>query len=603
VPVLSLNFEQQRAYSPTFGVIAFLRLQFREYLMTDLRTSAANGRLRRLPHWLLPLGLSLLLSVLIVLPFFWLGTASGHDFEFHAASWLDVACQWKQGVLFPRWASSMNHGFGEPRYIFYPPLSWILGAALTLLLPDAAVPILYIVLLQTFAGLSAYFLLRKLASRHAAILAGGFYAINANALLMTYIRSDFAEQLACAFFPLLLFEALRAADLLDDVPSGRRSIALFAIPFAAVWLCNAPAGVIASYSMALLFAWAALSQRSRGPLLRGISGLALGLGLTAFYLVPAAYEQRWVNIGQALSSGLLPFQNFLFTRIDDPEHTWFNWIASICALSLILLLALTALASGRFAASSGRTRNRPASTALLLLGTAATLLTLRFTLPFWTYLPKLRFVQFPWRWMSIIALMAACFLAFAMEKRRGWLWFAALCLLSVPLANFQMQNTWWDPDEMPTMHDALDNGPGFDGTDEYDPVGDDHLDLPADAPEVKILPADAADSAAPKANFQIERWSPEQKQIRVDSPREARVALRLLNYPAWRVQRNGKPLTPDRIDDLNQMVIPVGPGTSEIKVEFIRTGDRKVGNAISAISAILALFLLWGTPKQIRERS
>ena len=204
-------------------------------------------------------------------------------------------------------------------------------------------------------------------------------------------------------------------------------------------------------------------------------------------------------------------------------------------LSLILLLALTALASGRFAASSGRTRNRPASTALLLLGTAATLLTLRFTLPFWTYLPKFRFVQFPWRWMSIIALMAACFLAFAMEKRRGWLWFAALCLLSVPLANFQMQNTWWDPDEMPTMHDALDNGPGFDGTDEYDPVGDDHLDLPADAPEVKILPADAADPAAPKANFQIERWSPEQKQIRVDSPREARVALRLLNYPAWRV--------------------------------------------------------------------
>ena len=353
-----------------------------------------------------------------------------------------------------------------------------------------------------------------------------------------------------------------------------------------------------SYSL-----WAALSERSWRPLLRGISGLALGLGLAAFYLVPAAYEQRWVNIGQALASGLLPVQNFLFTRIDDAEHTWFNWIASICALSLILLLALAALASRRFAASSTAGRNRQTAVALLLLGTAATLLTLRFTLPLWTYLPKLRFVQFPWRWMSIIALMAACFLALAMEKRRGWLWFAALFLLSVPLANFQVQNTWWDPDEMPTMHDALDNGPGFDGTDEYDPVGDDHLDLSADAPEVTIVPADTADSAAPKANFQIARWSPEQKQIRVDSPGGARVALRLLNYPAWRVQLNGKPLLPDRMDDVNQMVVPIEPGTSEINVEFIRTADRKVGNAISAISAILALLLVSGKPKQIREPS
>ncbi len=603
MPVLSLSFEQQGAYSAAFGVIAFLRLQFREYLMTDLGTSAANGRSRRWSPLWLPFGLSLLLSVLIVLPFFWLGTASGHDFEFHAASWFDVASQWKQGVLFPRWASSMNHGFGEPRYIFYPPLSWILGAALTLLLPDAAVPLFYIVLVQTLAGLSAYFLLHKLASRRAAVLAAGFYAINPNALLMTYIRSDFAEQLACAFFPLLLLAALGAAELPPDAASGRRAIALFAIPFAAVWLANAPAGVIASYSMALVFASAALSLHSPGPLLRGISGLALGLGLAAFYLVPAAYEQRSVNIGQALSSGLLPVQNFLFTPINDPEHTWFNWIASICALSLIVLLALAALASRRFAASPANTRDRRASTALLLLGTAATLLTLRWTLPLWTYLPKLRFVQFPWRWMSIIALVAACFLAWAMERRRGWLWFAALCLLSVPLANFQVQNTWWDPDEMPTMHDALDNGPGFDGTDEYDPVGDDHLDLPADAPRVKILPADARDSAVPKANFEIERWSPERKQIRVESASEARVTLRLLNYPAWRVQLNGKALTPDRLDDLNQMVIPVEPGTSEIKVAFIRTADRKVGNAISAVSAILALFLLWGKPKQIREPS
>src|SRR5258708_22722918 len=99
--------------------------------------------------------------------------------------------------------------------------------------------------------------------------------------------------------------------------------------------------------MALLFAWAALTQRSWGLLPRGITGLALGFGLAGFYLLPAAYEQRWLNIGQVLSSGLLPSQNFLFTPITDVEHTLFNWISSLCALALVLLTALTSFWSVR----------------------------------------------------------------------------------------------------------------------------------------------------------------------------------------------------------------------------------------------------------------
>jgi 6-pyruvoyl-tetrahydropterin synthase related domain len=588
VPVLSLNFAGRKSKSAPF-LIAFLRLQFHERLMTAQPKSPAVGSFRRIPDWLLPLGLYVLLSFSIVLPFFWYGTASGHDFEFHAASWFDAAYQWKQGVLYPRWTSWTNHGFGEPRFIFYPPLSWMAGAALTLLLPDAAVPVVFLVLMQTFAGLFAYFLLRHLASRRAASLGAACYLFNPNALLMTYIRSDFAEQLACVFFPLLLLAALRLGNLLPDHSPRRNStIVLFAIPFACVWLSNAPAGVLASYAMALLFAWAALSERSFHPLLQGAAGLSLGFGLTSFYLLPAAYEQRWVHIGQALASGLLPYQNFLFTEINDPEHTWFNSIASLCALSLILLLCLAALASGRLRAG-GNERDRGLARALLLVGAAATLLTLRFSLPFWTYLPKLRFVQFPWRWMSIIAVVAACFVTFAIEKRRGEIWFVILVLLSVPLARFLVQNTWWDADEMPTMRDALDSGQGFEGTDEYDPEGDDHLDLPPSAPLAKALSADPEDSSA----LEILDWSPEHKLVRVNSPSPVRIALRLLNYPAWHVRVNGKTVTPERMDDVNQMVVPVEPGTSAVTVDFVRTWDRKLGNALTAVSALMAALLLW----------
>jgi hypothetical protein len=550
-----------------------------------------------LPRDLLwPFAVSLALSVLMVLPFFWLGTASGHDFEFHAPSWLDVAYQWKEGIWFPRWTAWTNYGFGEPRFIFYPPLSWILGAAVTVILPDAAVPVAFIVLVQTFAGLACYLLLRRLAARRAAIVGAAFYVVNPNALLLTYVRSDFAEQLACAFLPLLLLATFRLCDLGDSRRSG---IAPFALAFAAIWLSNAPAAVIATYSVCLLLAWAALTERSLRLVARAVAALLLGFGLAAFYIVPAAYEQRWVNIGQALSSGLLPSQNFLFTRIDDVEHTWFNWIASICAVFLILLFSLASLASRRFSAK----QPSPAAMALLLLGSVSIFLMTRWSSPFWRLLPKLRFVQFPWRWISMLALLASCFLAFVSEKRRGWLWFAGALLLTVPLANFLVVNTWWDEDEMSLQRDAIVSGRGFEGTDEYDPVGDDHLDLPVGAPLCKPLPPDDAGSETPRLEIRVDRWTAEEKRLRVAAPSRARLALRVLNYPAWHVEVNGRPTQPEHGNGVQQMVLPVDAGVSDIDVRFARTADRTAGGAVSALSAFVVVFLLRRAKNRDQRRS
>ena len=545
--------------------------------------------------WLLALGVSLATSLLAIAPFFWMGNASGHDFGFHAASWLDVAGQWREGIFFPRWTEWANYGFGEPRFIFYPPLSWMLGAALGFVFPWNAVPGIFIVIAQTMAGLCSFALARRSLSVRAALFGAACYAGNPYALLIVYMRSDFAELLACALMPLVLLTVLQLCEPRENRRRyAPRAMAFFAVVFAAVWLCNAPAGVMASYSVAIIFACAAVWEKSLRPLWRGAGGLALGFGLTSFYLLPAAFEQRWVNIAQALSSGLQPSDNFLYTMINDPEHNVFNGMASSVAILLMVMTGIAGIAAHRGIAGereSGEARRL--WRVLLLLSAAATILMIRPSSVFWEHLPKLRFVQFPWRWMAMLAVPYGYFLAAAVARRRlAWIWGAAVIVIIGGTATFLVRSAWWDSEDIPVLQEAIAKDQGFEGTDEYDPAGDDHYNLPEKAPRVQVLPAEESGGVTPKAEIRIERWTAEEKNLLVASGEPFRVALRLLNCPAWRVEVNGKTVTPQHAETNAQMILSLSPGTQRITVRFGRTSDRKLGTVISVVALLTLLALL-----------
>jgi hypothetical protein len=548
--------------------------------------------------WLLAFGASLLASALIVTPFFWLGSPSGHDIAFHAGSWLDAAGQWKEGIVFPRWAEWANHGFGEPRFIFYPPLSWMLGAALSFVAGWDTVPGAFVVVVQTLAGMCAFALARRVLPERAALFGAFCYAANPNALLIVYLRSDFAELLASAVFPLLFLVAFELVGVLEN---RERSLAggvgLFGIIFAAVWLSNAPAGVLASYSVTLVFVWAAITRKSWLPLARGAAGIALGFGLAAFYIIPAAYEQRWVNITQALSTGLLPQENFLYIQTADPEHNFFNWVASSTAVLMIFLTGAAAIAARRGVMGEGeRDEKRKLWGVLLLLSAAATLLMLRVTAILWRVLPELRFVQFPWRWMSILAAAFAVYAGALAARRRGWILMILVIMILGGTGAFLGTQGWWDGDDIPTLRAATERDDGFDGTDEYDPAGDDHSNLPAKAPLARMLPPDEDTSKIPNAIVSVVKWTAEEKILRVKAQGPLRIALRLINYPAWRVEVNGREIVPERADDYDQMIVPLGAGESRVQVHFTRTQDRTLGGVITAASLLAAMFLMRRPP-------
>jgi hypothetical protein len=568
-------------------------------------TSASNLTPNAKRVWLFALLLSLATALAIISPFFWKGNASGHDFSFHVASWMDAAAQWRDGILLPRWADGANHGFGEPRFIFYPPISWMFGAALGLVLPWIFVPAVFIILTQTLAGMCAFALGRRLFPPRGALACAVCYAANPYALLIVYLRSDFAEQLALAFFPLLFLAAAEVAGLLDSpASSARRSILFLAITFAAVWLTNAPAGVVAGYSLAMLLAWTAVTRKSWRPLLHGAAALALGFGAASFYLVPAAYEQSWVNISLALASGLQPSQNFLYSVIADAEHNAFNRIASHTAVLMVVLTAVFAALSLPRGRSNPRPLPKSLWSVLVALSVMAAFLMARISNIFWIVLPKLRFVQFPWRWMSILAIPFACFISAAIvhKRMRGYRaasLIATLLAVLACMATYMVRHTWWDSEDVPVLLAALQNNEGFEGVDEYDPLGDDHSLLPEKSERVTVMRAAAPEAeaeVASDAEVTVQRWTAEKKEMRITTREPSLLKLRLLDYPAWRVEVNEAEVVPEQTGETALISVPLTAGSSDVVVRFIRTPDRTIGGLISGASVLIALLLFTRRP-------
>ena len=100
------------------------------------------------------------------------GNSCGHDFDFHLVSWFDALNAWRHGILYPHWTPSANYGAGEPRFVFYSPLTWMMGAALGAFLPWTWVPIALTFLLLAGTGLATRALAREALSEDAATLAG-----------------------------------------------------------------------------------------------------------------------------------------------------------------------------------------------------------------------------------------------------------------------------------------------------------------------------------------------------------------------------------------------------------------------------------------------
>lgn len=450
-----------------------------------------------------------------------------------------------------------------------------MGAALSAIFPWALVSDIVIWLALVAAGVSMFFLAREWFDRRDATFAAVLYAINPYHIVIVYWRSDFAELLASWLLPLLLLLILRAR------ATHRRVIVFLTLILAAAWFTNAPAAVMVHYSLALLLVVSAWQQHSPRVLLIGGGAVLLAAALAAFYLLPAIYEQRWVDIVQAISAGYRPSDNFLFTHTTDAEHDAFNRVISWVAVAEIAVTIATVWATSKW-------RNRAPELwySIVIWAAACIFVMLPISEPIWSVFPKLRFMQFPWRWLLCLAVPFTLLITMAARRWRSRIALYVALLGVVAFVWHHYQPPYWDDaDDLREMQDNMTANAGYEGTEEYTPTAADPSAVEKDARRVTV-------SGQASASIHVSQWNAQQKVFTADLSAPDKLAVKLFEYPAWRVEVNGRAVQAESRENTGQMLIPVGAGANRVQITFTRTWDRTAGLAISVLAALLTLLLL-----------
>jgi hypothetical protein len=518
-------------------------------------------------------------ATLLMMPVFIKGFPAAFDSVRHyrwTSQFIDAL---GDGAFFPRWLPTANNAQGSPAALYYPPLTFYVGAAFSLIARDTLTGMsLSCWLALWLSGVTMYIFSRAWLGRAASVMAAVIYMIAPYHLLDLYQGATVSEFWSFAWLP-LLFDGVRRVAASEDWPA----IAQLACAYALLVLTHVPIAFLATLTMPL---YALALTRDLRRLLRIAAGFALGAGLSAIFLLPIVFER-----GYAKFYFKFDYRDyFLFGHLGQawrrhwfaPEGTPHDYLLDneISSAPLLLLFLISSLALWRRGWSASWARWIAPVWFITLI---AYLLSARLTAWLWRILPGMAQVYYPYRWMALAAagtsLIAAVAVATLAKDRWRVVWggaIAAALVCNVVVSALVIARAPYD-------REGLEAGLARRDTREYRPVwwdGDLRREVWEDEPAL-LESGDASIRALDPVGIR--------QSYAVTANSESTFVFRPLYYPGWVA----------RVDGARAEVRPAGTGNLQltlaagehaVALSFEDTWPRAVGKLLSAIS----LFVLIG---------
>ncbi len=314
----------------------------------------------------------------------------------------------RQGILYTRWFPHKYSGFGAPLFQYYAPLAYYVAEGFRLPGLDSLLALRMAFGLSLMgAGLGMYLWVRDALDDGSALIAAAAYVCGPYMFFAAYFRGGFTEMFALMLMPFVLWAFRRLA-----YTGKALYLAAGAVTYAGVVLSHNLTALIFSpallaYTLILAIARARPSpgpNSRRSPLIVLWAAIALGLGLSAFFWLPALVERDAVQTGLLYATPGLDYHHH-FIR---PQELFSMPLTLTTRPGLSIVAAFLALIGAAWQVWKPP-RNLPSLEIQLaiVIAAAGTFMALPASVGIWEAVPPMRLFQFPHRFLGVATVFMA----------------------------------------------------------------------------------------------------------------------------------------------------------------------------------------------------
>lgn len=496
-----------------------------------------------------------------------------------------------------RWVPDMGYGFGFPLFNFYPPLPYLVGQGIRLFgigFLDT-VKILFIFSFVA-SGITMYYLAKEFFGRFAAVVATVFYVWAPYHAVDVYVRGAMNEAWALIWFPLILYSSYKLIKAPNEASAKWGQTTLLALAWFGLFTShNLMVLIFTPFFAAWCLIWWWQSRKISTLLYLGFAGI-WSFGLAAFFTLPVLFEKGTVqtdtlvvgyyeytahfpSISQLLFSRFWGYGPSVWMVADDRMSFQIGWVHWITSLFVIAMLAVVFLRNKKL------TKLELATGFFVCLGWFTAFLAHPRSTFIWRQIDQLKYVQFPWRFLTLVILGMSFAAGYLVRKAPAGLkqivGFGLILAVIVYSFNYflpehgklgpitdeeKLSGVAWDMQQTAGIYDYLPN------TAKTAPKAPQEVVAEVLQGEGELI---SASQGTDWARF----------IVNIDSD-QAVVRINILQFPDWRVFVDDKQVStsvPD-YEDWGRIHVEIPAGRHEVYVKLYNTPVRTAGNYISLAS-------------------